>query len=67
MHVQIKKYGIFGKCAAQKFKNFCSSSLWTCLHHIVPFELHHIVPLQLHHIVPLESEGAKLPLYKGAV
>ena len=24
-----------GKCAAQKFKNFCSSSLWTCLHHMV--------------------------------
>ena len=21
------------KCAAQKLKNFCSSSLWTCLHH----------------------------------
>ena len=24
-----------GKCAAQKIKNFCSSSLWTCLHHMV--------------------------------
>ena len=24
-----------GKCIPQKFKNFCSSSLWTCLHHIV--------------------------------
>ena len=23
-----------GKCAAQKVKNFCSSSLWTCLHHM---------------------------------
>ena len=45
MHVQNKKYGNFvsishltGKCAAQKLKNFCSSSLWTCLpglHHMV--------------------------------
>ena len=24
-----------GKCATQKFKNFCSSSLWTSLHHMV--------------------------------
>ena len=24
-----------GKCADQKLKNFCSSSLWTCLHHMV--------------------------------
>ena len=24
-----------GECAAQKFKNFCSSNLWTCLHHMV--------------------------------
>ena len=24
-----------GKCAKQKFKNFCSSSLWTCLHNMV--------------------------------
>ena len=24
-----------GKCAAQKLKNLCSSSLWTCLHHMV--------------------------------
>ena len=24
-----------GECAAQKFKNFGSSSLWTCLHHMV--------------------------------
>ena len=24
-----------GKCAAQKLQNFCSSSLWTCLHHMV--------------------------------
>ena len=24
-----------GECAAQKLKNFCSSSLWTCLHHMV--------------------------------
>ena len=36
------KYGNFvsissltGECAAEKFKNFCSSSLWTCLHHMV--------------------------------
>ena len=41
-HVKNKKYGNFvsissltGKCAAQKLKNFCSSSLWTCLHHMV--------------------------------
>ena len=24
-----------GECAAHKLKNFCSSSLWTCLHHMV--------------------------------
>ena len=24
-----------GECAAEKNKNFCSSSLWTCLHHMV--------------------------------
>ena len=24
-----------GEGAAQKLKNFCSSSLWTCLHHMV--------------------------------
>ena len=24
-----------GKCAAQKIKNFCSSSVWTCLHDMV--------------------------------
>ena len=24
-----------GECAAQKLKNFCSSSPWTCLHHMV--------------------------------
>ena len=24
-----------GECAAQKLKNLCSSSLWTCLHHMV--------------------------------
>ena len=24
-----------GEYAAEKFKNFCSSSLWTCLHHMV--------------------------------
>ena len=24
-----------GECAAEKLKNFCSSSLWTCLHHMV--------------------------------
>ena len=23
-----------GKSAAQKLKNFCSSSLWPCLHHM---------------------------------
>ena len=41
-HVKNKKYGNFvsissltGKCAAQKFKNFCHSSLLTCLHHMV--------------------------------
>ena len=40
IHVQNKKYGNFvsisrltGKCAAQKLKR--SSSLWTCLHHVV--------------------------------
>ena len=26
-----------GKCAAEKLKNVCSSSLWTCLHHMVIF------------------------------
>ena len=42
MHVQNKKYVNFvsishltGKCAAQKLKHYCSSSLWTCLHHMV--------------------------------
>ena len=41
-HVKNKKYGNFvsissltGECAAEKFKNFSSSSLWTCLHHMV--------------------------------
>ena len=41
MHVQNKKYGNFvsishltGKYAAQKFKNFRSSSRCKCLHHI---------------------------------
>ena len=24
-----------GECAAEKIKNFCSSRLWTCLHHMV--------------------------------
>ena len=40
-YVKNKKYVNFvsitsltDKCA-QKFKNFCSSSLWTCLHHMV--------------------------------
>ena len=28
-------FRLTGKCAAQKFKNFRSSSLWTCLHHMV--------------------------------
>ena len=39
---QKKKYGNFvfiislnAKCATQKIKSFCSSILWTCLHHIV--------------------------------
>ena len=43
-HVKNKKYGNFlsissltGECAAEKFKNFCSYSLWTCLHHMVIF------------------------------
>ena len=38
-HVKNEKYGNFvsissltGECAAEKFKNFCSSSLLTCLH-----------------------------------
>ena len=42
LHVQNKKYWNFvsmsrltGKCAAQKLSNFCSSSLSTCLHHMV--------------------------------
>ena len=41
-HVKNKKYGNFvsissltGKCAAQKLKKLCSSSLWTYLHHMV--------------------------------
>ena len=41
-HVKNKKYrncvfisSLTGECAAEKFKNFCSSSLWTCLHHMV--------------------------------
>ena len=41
-HGQNKKYGNFvsisrlvGKCAAQKIKNFASSSLWTCLQYIM--------------------------------
>ena len=41
-HVKNRKYGNFvsissltGECAADKLKNFCSSSLWTCLHHMV--------------------------------
>ena len=41
-HVRKKKYGDFvsissltGECAAEKIKNFCISSLWTCLHHMV--------------------------------
>ena len=41
-HVKNKRYGNFvsissltGKCAAQKLKFFCSSSLWTCLHYMV--------------------------------
>ena len=27
-----------GECAAEKLKNFCGSSLWTCLHHMVILE-----------------------------
>ena len=41
-HVKNKKYGNFvsissltGECAAEQLKNFLSSSLWTCLHHMV--------------------------------
>ena len=41
-HVKNYKYGDFvstssltGECAAEKLKNFCSSSLWTCLHDMV--------------------------------
>ena len=41
-HVKNKKYGNFvsissltGEYAAEKFKNISSSSLWTCLHHMV--------------------------------
>ena len=41
-HVKKRKCGNFvsissltGKCAAEKISNFCSSSLWTCLHHMV--------------------------------
>ena len=40
-HDKNKKYGNFvsissltGECAAEKIRNFCSSSLWTCLHHM---------------------------------
>ena len=40
--IKNKKYGNFvsissltGKCAAQKLKNFCGTSLWTCLRHMV--------------------------------
>ena len=40
MHVRNEKSEISisritGKCTTQKIKNFCSSSLWTCLHHSV--------------------------------
>ena len=41
-HVKNKKYENFVSiskltvvCAAEKLKNVCSSSLWTCLHHMV--------------------------------
>ena len=41
-HVKNKKYGDFvsissltGECAAEKFKNFCSYRLWSCLYHMV--------------------------------
>ena len=40
IYVQKKKYGNFvliGICATQKIKIFCSSSVWTCLHHMVIF------------------------------
>ena len=40
--VKNKKYWNFvsissltGKCAVQKIKSFCSSALWTCLHHMI--------------------------------
>ena len=32
-----------GECAAEKLKNFCSSSLWTCLHHIVILRSQNII------------------------
>ena len=37
MHVQNKKYWNYVSISrtAQKFKNFRSSSVWTCLHHMV--------------------------------
>ena len=42
MHVQNKKYlnfvfisSLTGKCATQNFLKIRSSSLWTCLHHMV--------------------------------
>ena len=41
-HVNNTKYGnivsissLTGECAAEKMKIACSSSLWTCLHHMV--------------------------------
>ena len=30
----VSKSSLTGKYTAQKFKNLCSSSLWTCLHHM---------------------------------
>ena len=51
MHVQNKKYRNFvpisrlpGKQAAQKFKNFCRPSLWTCLHHTVILRNQYKIP-----------------------
>ena len=35
IYIYISISGLTGECAAEKFKNFCSSSLWTCLHHMV--------------------------------
>ena len=40
-HVKKNKFvsisNLTGECAAKKIKNFCRSSLWTCVHHMVIF------------------------------